>query len=111
MAQGSAEGERAHTTSRLAGEGGGQHGQSPTSPPEFQPARTPRPPTCRGSPFAAPPTGTRPKTSLYVPGVYQIGLVYALSCVDVGAPSGMGMPKRNASYVVHRGVGISITRP
>ncbi len=45
-----------------------------------------------------------------LPGVYQIGLVYARSCVDVGAPSGNGIPKRNASYVDHLGVGISITR-
>ncbi len=30
-------------------------------------------------------------------GLYQIGLAYALSCVDTGAPSGIGMPKRKAS--------------
>ena len=47
---------------------------------------------------------------VYMPGVYQIGLVYARSCVDVGAPSGIGIPNRNASYVDQRGVGISLTR-
>jgi hypothetical protein len=47
---------------------------------------------------------------LYMPGLYQIGLVYARSWVDVGAPSGIGIPNRNASYVDHLGVGISITR-
>ncbi len=43
-------------------------------------------------------------------GAYQIGLVYARSCVEVGAPSGIGIPNRNASYVDHLGVGISTTR-
>jgi hypothetical protein len=43
-------------------------------------------------------------------GVYQIGDVYARSCVDTGAPSGIEMPKRKASIVDQRGVGISKTR-
>jgi hypothetical protein len=47
---------------------------------------------------------------LYPQGVYQIGLVYARSWVDTGAPFGIGTPNRNASIVVQRGVGISITR-
>jgi hypothetical protein len=34
---------------------------------------------------------------LYMPGLYQIGLVYARSWVDVGAPSGISIPNRNAS--------------
>ncbi len=38
---------------------------------------------------------TTPRAGAY--GVYQIGAVYARSCVEVGAPSGVAIPNRNAS--------------
>ena len=44
-------------------------------------------------------------------GVYQIGEVYALSCVTIGISSGVfRKPKTFTSYAGHRGVGISSTR-
>lgn len=43
-------------------------------------------------------------------GVYHIGEVYARSWCDEGTSSGRSTPKNAASYVVHRGVGISSTR-
>ena len=43
-------------------------------------------------------------------GEYQIGEVYARSCVVRGTSGGISIPKNFASYAVQRGVGISITR-
>ena len=42
-------------------------------------------------------------------GLYQIGDVYALSWWDLGINLGNLLPKTTLSYVVQRGVGISIT--
>ncbi len=50
------------------------------------------------------PEGTQPA------GVYQIGDVQARSWIETGSPFGTGTPRRAASIVLQRGVGISRTR-
>ena len=44
-----------------------------------------------------PPGATWTQRRLEPYGVYQIGALYALSWVAAGAPSGIGIPNRNAS--------------
>ena len=43
-------------------------------------------------------------------GVYQIGDVHARSWIETGSPFGTGTPRRTASIVLQRGVGISRAR-
>ena len=46
-----------------------------------------------------------------LPGVYQMGDVYARSVIVIGTSDGSLIRKYFASYAVQRGVGISMTRP
>ena len=49
-------------------------------------------------------------TFRHIPGVYQIGLVYARSWWLSGTSAGISMPKNFESYACQVGVGISSTR-